>query len=179
MNPAEITRTLKRPIVFAIAFAAILISGFISGRVVGSGLIGGFVTDSPGTSMIFFSPADQFYRMYMMLNSPNMFSRLTGYYALLDNKILKSDFLIDRYLIETDPTVKRTIIWVLSHAGEKKRVLGFFSDAYRSSPITVRREILKAMKKIDRKFYDRFIENVNDEGDIPADGEYFYEEHRG
>jgi hypothetical protein len=138
-------------------FPVLILMGFMAGRVIGKGLISNLILKDRMFPLLLSRPIDQFYGMHILLNSANPYSRLSGYYSLIDNKMINNEFLIDRYKNEDDFVIKRTILWILSYSEDSRGVLKFFSSIYDKSDI-ITKDMLAYMRHIDKGYYAKFIE---------------------
>jgi len=138
-------------------FPVLILMGFMAGRGIGKGLISNLILKDSMFPLLLSRPIDQFYGMHILLNSPNPYSRLSGYYSLIDSKMINNEFLIDRYKNEDNFAIKRTILWILSFSEDSNGVLKFFSTIYDKNDI-ITKDMLAYMRHIDKGYYAKFIE---------------------
>ena len=102
-------------------------------------------------------PVNQFYDIYNLINSANPFGRLSGYYSLVENNMVNERFIADRYDREQLVVTRRTLLWVLSYAKDKRQALSFYASVYKNSDDSLKSDILRYMKRLDEKFYEGFV----------------------
>lgn len=135
---------------------AAIITGLLFGSVIGDLLITGLITKGNRTAFLLYRPSAEYIYTAKLLGSNSELLRLSGYYSLLDNRQIDSDFLIERYRKEPD-YIKRSIIWVLGFAENPEAALAFFTKEYKNASKILKREMLRAMKRIDKSYYTKFI----------------------
>jgi hypothetical protein len=140
-----------------IFFLVFLISGFFSGRFVGNRFLSNLIFSNGAFPLLISRPVVQFYEMTVLLNSGNPYSRLSGYYALLDNRMINTRFLMERFNKEQDYTIKRTILWILSFSDDTGDVLKFYASVFHNNDPFMK-DILALMKRVDGAYYRKFIE---------------------
>src|SRR4030067_1437562 len=69
-----------------ILLPVLLVFGYWSGRVIGTRFLLNLLSSDSLFPLLISRPVDQFYEIALLLNSRNPYSRLSGYYSLLDNK---------------------------------------------------------------------------------------------
>lgn len=136
---------------YAILLAAVLLAGYGAGRVAGNRLVEGVVLGESRFPLLVSRPVGQFYDIYRMLNSRNPFSRLSGYYALVDNMMIDEEFLIERYGVERFPVTRKTILWALSFSENRRSVADFYRSVYGESDEEIKSEIRGHMKRVCSK----------------------------
>ncbi len=140
-----------------IVVPVLILIGFMVGKPLGKGLISNLVLRDSLFPLLLSRPIDQFFGMHILLNSPNPYSRLSGYYSLFDNRMINAEFLIERFKIEENYVIKRTILWILSFSEDPKQVLKFYSALYDKNDI-IARDVLVHMRNLDKGYYEKFIE---------------------
>ncbi len=134
-----------------------IIAGFTLGNSFGDYLIRKLITGNRESVFLLYRPALEYIYTARLLNSNNEFKRLAGYYSLIDNRKIDDDFLIERYNKESGIIMKRSIIWLLGHSENSGRVLEFLSGEYKAKSKRLKREILRAMKRLDKDFFNKFV----------------------
>ncbi|HQL81372.1 MAG TPA: hypothetical protein PK307_04175, partial [Spirochaetota bacterium] len=99
----------------------------------------------------------QFYDIFNLLNSNNPYSRLSGYYSLVDANMIDPGFIRERYSREQVPVIRRTLLWVLGLSKDRDEALRSYVSLYDASDDDMKREILGMMKRLDPAFYGEFI----------------------
>jgi hypothetical protein len=152
-----------------VLFPVLILMGFIAGRFVGKGLVTNLILKDSMFPLLLSRPVNQFYDMYILINSRNPYTRLSGYYSLIDNKMINNQFLMERYQNEENYVIKRTILWILSFSEDSDSVLKFYSSIFDKNDILLR-DILVFMKHVNREYYTKFIEiNKIDRKLLPAE----------
>jgi hypothetical protein len=136
-------------------------TGFLGGSAAGRGMLLGLFNSNASAVMLFFEPAMQYFVSFHMLNSSDEMKRLSGYYSLLDLDLIDSEFLGKRYEKEQNVAVKRTILWVLSYSDDHDEVFELFSALFPEEQDSLKREMLKSLKRMDEYFFLQFIEMHN------------------
>jgi len=140
-----------------ILLPVLLVFGYWSGRFIGNRFLLNLISSDSLFPLLISRPVDQFYEIALLLNSRNPYSRLSGYYSLLDNKMINTQFLMERFQKEENYTIKRSILWILSFSDDTGDVLRFYSSIFsRNDPLM--KDILVLMKRIDRDYFMKFIE---------------------
>jgi hypothetical protein len=103
-----------------------------------------------------YPPAQAYLTLYNRLNGRDELVRLSGYYALLDHRKIDTAFLFERYEREHALFIKRTIIWVLGFSDKHREVISFFTSIYEDAPLEIKDEILRSVRRLDRKQLHRF-----------------------
>ena len=147
---------LKKAATLAL-FPVLILVGFIAGRFVGRGLVTSLILKNSMFPLLLSRPVNQFYDMYLLINSANPYSRLSGYYSLVDNKMINNQFLMERFQKEENYVIKRTILWILSFSEDTDSVLKFYSSIFDTNDI-LSKDILVCMKRVNREYYTKFIE---------------------
>ncbi|MCU0847962.1 MAG: hypothetical protein MUD12_08765 [Spirochaetes bacterium] len=122
-------------------------------------MIVNIITKNSTLPLILFKPAFEVYRTYTLVNSNEPLERLSGYYSMLDNNIINSDFLYDRLQKEKHDFIKRNIIWIMGQSDDLGATIRIYSSVYSSSEPAVRKEILSSLRKKGKGIYDEFIKN--------------------
>lgn len=138
---------------FFLLLFALLAAGFAAGRLLGHRLVEGVILGRQRLPLLLSQPVAQLTDVYALISSGNYFSRLSGYYALRENGMIDHAFLAERFKTEKEPAVKRTIVWALSFSGDTAAVLNFYAAVYPESDDSLKREILKLMKRLDEAYY--------------------------
>jgi hypothetical protein len=137
-----------------ILFLIILFFGYGAGRLIGTQIIKGVLKGSK-TVLLFYRPPFEFIITANLLSSYDELKRMEGYYSLLDNNVIDTDSLIERYKDETI-FIKPTIIWLMGFSGEKDRTLKFLSEEYQKADKRIKSEILKSMRMLDESYFIKF-----------------------
>lgn len=139
------------------AFILLVSAGFFIGRGAGNRLMEGILLRETRLPLLLSRPVYQFYDIHTLLNSNNPYSRLSGYYSLVDVNMIDPDFIGERYIREQVPVIRRTLVWVLGLSKERKAALRTCASLYDSSDDEMKREILSVMQRLDPSFYGEFI----------------------
>ncbi|OHD64773.1 MAG: hypothetical protein A2176_10620 [Spirochaetes bacterium RBG_13_51_14] len=140
-----------------ILIPVLIVIGFLIGRVLGDRFIENIVLKQSRLPLLLSSPVVQFYDVYTLINSNNPYSRLSGYYSLLDNKMINEAYLMERYRQERIVVIKRTLLWCLSFSKDTGAVLEFYSSIYHDGDQSLKVDILGLMKRLDEKYYLDFM----------------------
>jgi hypothetical protein len=145
-------------------FLVILFSGYMLGRIVGTHIVKGLLKGERFV-LLLYRPPFEYLNTANLLYSTDELKRLEGYYSLLDNKIIDSDLLIERYIQESE-FVKPVIIWLLGYSNDKVAVLKFISEEYANADQRLKKEILKTMKRLDETYLGNFaaLHKINIKG---------------
>jgi hypothetical protein len=141
-------------------FIALALVGFGGGRVIGGWLLEKIVLREYRFPLLLSRPVSQVYDIYTLINSANPYSRLSGYYSLIDNGMIDETFLKDRFRREQDPAIKSAILWVLSFSGDTDSIMKFYASVFSASGDPMKRQILNLTKRLGNDYYLRFI-NIN------------------
>ncbi len=143
---------------FAFIFLCIIliVIGYKAGNFIGAKYISEFYSNGSRSLFSLYRPANEYFKIYGSLNSINAYERLTGYYSLLDNKIIDEEFLFDRYKREELSTAKLTIVWILSFSKNIKKVEDIYGAIYAGSNYAIKKEILRALFRMDRSAFNDF-----------------------
>lgn len=136
---------------YAVLLAAVALFGYGAGHVAGNRLVKGVILGESRLPLLVSRPVGQFYDIYQLLNSGNPFSRLCGYYALVDNMMIDESFLIERYGVERFAVTRKTILWALSFSENSRKVAGFYRSIYGESDREIQSEIRGLMKRVCRQ----------------------------
>jgi len=148
--------------------ALLMLAGYGAGLLIGGGFVESILLREGRFPLLLSRPVNQFYDVYSLINSANPFSRLSGYYSLVDNNMVNEQFVADRYEREQVPVVRRTLLWVLSHAKDRDRAVKFYASIYGASDDSLKKDILRHMKRLDEKYFNGFVkENRIDPAMIP------------
>ena len=152
-----------------VLFPVLILMGFIMGRFFGKGFVTNLILKDSMFPLLLSRPVNQFYDMYILINSRNPYSRLSGYYSLIDNKMINNQFLMERYQNEENYVTKRTILWILSFSEDSDSVLKFYASIFDKNDI-LWRDVLVFMMRVNREYYTKFIEiNKIDRKLLPAE----------
>jgi hypothetical protein len=140
----------------AVAIATLLL-GYSAGRMLGNRFVEDIVLQQGRFPLLLSRPVSQFYDIYTLINSNNPFSRLSGYYSLVDNKMINEQFLMERFRREQNEALCGSILWILSNSGDRRGVVRFYASVYNDSSDAIKKRILGLMKRVDRDYYMKFI----------------------
>ena len=150
-----VVRNLNKDISrIVIIFIAILFLGFAIGGIASTYIVSGLLKGKRYVLLLYRPPFEYLYTARLLYSSDEL-KRLEGYYSLLDNKIVDSDLLIDRYKQETE-FIKPVIIWLLGYSNHKDAALKFISEKYFGADRRCRKEMLKTMKRLDEIYFMNF-----------------------
>lgn len=152
--------SLQRLKIWAGAFCVLSMlfsGGYLIGRGAGNRLMEGILLHETRFPLLLSRPVYQFYDIYTLLNSNNPYSRLSGYYSLVDANMIDLDFIRERYAREQVPVIRRTLLWVLGRSKDRDAALKIFASLYDSSDDEMKREILAMMGRLDPGFRAEFI----------------------
>ncbi len=150
---------------------AALLIGYYGGRLLGNRFVEDIVLQQSRFPLLLSRPVSQFYDMYTLINSNNPYSRLSGYYSLVDNKMINEQFLMERFSREQNEALKGAILWILGNSSDKDGVVRFYASVYEGSSDTIKRRLLGLMKRMDNEYYMNFIKkNKIDAGFITGEG---------
>jgi len=137
----------------------LLLLGYVSGSAIGNIFITQFITGKSNKILLLYRPAYEYKYILNLLNNSNEYKRLAGYYSLLENRRIDSDFLIERYKREEKRYIKRSIIWLLGYSKNKKDVIEYISNIYPYSPGKIKKEILRTMKRLNLQYFNNFVKS--------------------
>ncbi len=137
--------------------AVILLAGYGAGSLLGSSFMESILFGEARFPLLLSRPVSQFYDAYTLINSGNPFSRLSGYYSLVDNNMINEQFIRERYGREQFIVIKRTLLWALSYSQDSGKALRFYASVYTASDDSLKKDILRYMMKLDRKYYGGFV----------------------
>ncbi|MFC1670027.1 hypothetical protein ACFL20_06500 [Spirochaetota bacterium] len=146
--------------VLTLLFLIILLIGYIAGKFAGSHIVSGLLVNKNRVAFLLYRPAKQYFEVYRLINSENELKRLSGYYSLLDNKIVDVNFLSERYFKENSSYVKRTIIWILGRADDFGEVMKIYKKIYKGGDKSTRRDIIESVKRRGEKYHGEFLKLI-------------------
>jgi hypothetical protein len=144
--------------------AAVMTAGFAIGRGVGSWFVEGVLLRQARFPLLLSRPVYQFYDIYTLISSNNPFSRLSGYYSLIDANMIDDEFIRNRYQQEQVPVIKRTLLWILGFSKNKSATLKYYTSLYESGDPETRKDILELMERLDPTYYTDFLKKVRRPG---------------
>ncbi|HPC40872.1 MAG TPA: hypothetical protein PLM53_06805 [Spirochaetota bacterium] len=136
---------------------ALMLAGYGAGLLIGSRFVESIILREGRFPLLLSRPVNQFYDVYSLINSSNPFRRLSGYYSLVDVNMVNEKFIADRYGREQFIVTQRTLLWVLSHAKDRDRAVKFYASIYKTSDDSLKMDILRYMKRLDKKYFDGFV----------------------
>ena len=151
------SQRLKTGAIAACMLVVTLLAGFLVGRGIGNRFMEGILFKESRFPLLLSRPVYQFYDIYTLINSNNPFSRLSGYYSLVDAKMIDLDFIKERYAQEELPVVKETLLWVLGFSKDRSAVLNYYASIYDAGDDDMKREILALMERLDPAFQVEFV----------------------
>ena len=101
--------------------------------------------------------AYKYYSVVFLLNSPDMFDRLSGYYGLADMNNIDENFIFTRLDNEENPAVKKTLIWLLSYSNNKKSTFKQLEEKWDLQSDEIKLEVLQTLQKLDDKAFKEFL----------------------
>ncbi len=143
--------------------------GYGAGLLIGSRFMESIILKEWRFPLLLSRPVNQFYNVYSLINSSNPFSRLSGYYSLVDNNMVNEQFIADRYGREPFIVIQRTLLWVFSHGKDRDKAVKFYTSIYKTSDDSLRKDILRYMKRLDEKYYNGFVKENKVEGALIPD----------
>jgi hypothetical protein len=156
MNSIRLKK-IKAAGVIAALCIALLATGYGAGRLIGTRFMESIILKEGRLPLLLSRPVSQFYDVYSLINSNNPFSRLSGYYSLVDNNLVNVQFIADRYGREQFIVIQRTLLWVLSYTKDTGTALKFYASIYNTCDGSLKKDILRYMIRLDKKYYDGFI----------------------
>ena len=148
---------LKAAAGISLAAVLLLAAGFFAGRAAGSWLIKSVLLRESRLPLLLSRPVYQFYDIHTLLNSSDPYSRLSGYYSLVDANMIDEKFIRERYAREQEPVIRRTLLWVMGRSGDRRAALRCYAALYESSDDVMKKEIRALMERLDPAFYREFI----------------------
>ncbi len=142
---------------FAVLAIALALGGYGVGLLLGERFMESIVLREGRLPLLLSRPVNQFYDVYSLINSANPFSRLSGYYSLVDNSMVNEDFIAERYGRERFIVIQRTLLWALSKSRDRKKALKFYASVYPASDDSLKKDILRHMMRLDNNYYHSFI----------------------
>jgi hypothetical protein len=159
---APIHQRIRNGACAVILLGVAITGGFFMGRSAGDRLVRGVLLRESKLPLLLSRPVYQFYDIYTLLNSGNPFSRLSGYYSLVDAKMIDIEFIRERYDREQVPVIRRTLLWVLGFSRDRAAALKFYASRYDTGDEETKKDILAMMKRLDPAFYGKFIKKKLD-----------------
>jgi hypothetical protein len=156
MNSINIQKIKAAGVIAALCVALAAI-GYGAGRLLGNRFMESIILKEGRFPLLLSRPVNQFYDVYTLINSSNPFSRMSGYYSLVDNNLVNVQFIADRYGREQFVVIHRTLLWVLSYAKDRDKALAFYASVYNTCDDSLKKDILRHMMKIDKKYCNDFI----------------------
>jgi hypothetical protein len=151
------THKIKTAGAAAALSAALLLAGYGAGLLIGNRFVESVILREGRFPLLLSRPVNQFYDVYSLINSADPFRRLSGYYSLVDNNMVNEQFIADRYGREQIPVVRRTLLWVLSHSKDSGKALKFYASIYNTADNSLKKDILRYMLRLDKKYTEAFI----------------------
>ena len=158
-------QTIKKYKIHIIALILLAV-GYIMGGRIGFYAIEQAVFSNSAAVMLLYKPAYKFINTYRYVNADDSMKRLEGYYSLLENNMIDTSFLFERYEEEDQQVNKRTIIWLLGYSEEHSEVSQFFSNHYRSAANRLRKEMLRSLQRMGDDVFKDFVNRENIRGDF-------------
>lgn len=146
----------KRLFIIIILLAAL--AGYTIGYTVNILFSNIFLKGDSRSILLLYRPSYDFIYLRDKMNNSNDLIRISAYYALFEYGKFDDSILIDRYKQENTAYIKRIIIWMMSFSGNKKYINRFLSEEYASALPGVRIEMLRTLKRLDSKYYKKFIQ---------------------
>ena len=144
-----------------VVFSTTLLFGYFTGRLLGNRFVENVVLQQGRFPLLLSRPVNQFYDIYTLINSNNPFSRLSGYYSLVDNKMINEQFLMERFRREQNEALSGSLLWILSFSRDNDAVVTFYASVYNNSSDSIKKRILSLMKRVNRDYYMKFIKKNN------------------
>jgi hypothetical protein len=154
---SSLSQRLKTSAYILCVLAVTVSAGFFIGRGAGNRFVEGILLRESRFPLLLSRPVYQFYDIYTLINSQNPFSRLSGYYSLVDANMIDLEFIKERYAQEQVPVIRRTLLWVLGFSKERTAVLRYYASLYNSSDDDMKKDILAMMQRLDPAFHREFI----------------------
>lgn len=142
-----------------LAVILVISAGYLTGSLIGDRLVTGYITGRSGLLLLLSRPGFDYLYTAQMLNSNDGLKRLEGYYGLIDTGKIDADFLKERFRREEAIYHKRTIIWLMGFSEKSDDILKFLSREYKSSGVTIKREILRSMKRVSPSYFKTFVKD--------------------
>jgi hypothetical protein len=138
-------------------FTTTFLLGYCAGRLLGNRFVEDIVLKQGRLPLLLSRPVNQFYDIYTLINSNNPFSRLSGYYSLVDNKMINEQFLMERFPREQNEALSGSILWILSYSDDTDAVVTFYASVYNNSSDQIKKRILSLMRRVNKDYYMKFI----------------------
>ena len=156
----------KSILILLIISIILLFSGFFIGRSFGQYMFTDFLKGSSKLGLILYRPSLEYFTIFKLINSSDELERLSGYYSLLENRIIDEKFLNQRFLMEESILIKRTIIWILGSSESFIEIMEFYNKVYSGSNLQIKKEIIRIIKNRDEHYYHEFIKKNNIEKNV-------------
>ncbi len=134
--------------------------GYATGYSINAFFFSRFLGGGSGLMYLVYQPTFEHVYVRNRLYSDNDLIRLSAYYALFDYGRIDESLLMRRYTEESEPYIKRSLIWMLGYSANSRRVLHFFEKEYRASSPELQVEMLKSLRRIDAMLFDEFIRSM-------------------
>jgi hypothetical protein len=143
--------------VSVVVCVAAFLMGLFGGRILGNRFVQDIVFQQARFPLLLSRPVSQFYDIYTLINSNNPYSRLSGYYSLVDNKMINEQFLMERFRREQNDALRGSILWILGNSSDRDGIVRFYASVYEESSDTIKKRILGLMERTDIDYYMKFI----------------------
>jgi len=151
---------INKKVIIFLVLAGVLAAGYFFGRISGKIMLYNIVSGNSRASFLLYRPSSQFFKTYSLLNSEQELSRLSGYYSLLDNRIIDNTYLYERYELETSNAVKRTIIWVMGFSDDFESTLDIYEKVFSQSSRGIQNEIIGIIKREKEDYLNDFLKKI-------------------
>jgi hypothetical protein len=131
--------------------------GLCAGRLLGNRFMESIIMEQGRFPLLLSRPVNRFYDIYALIHSENSFSRMSGYYGLADNRMINLEFLSERFRLEREDPLRKTVLWILSYSNDTSGVLKFYLSVYKESGDSVKRRILELMMRVSNDYYIKFV----------------------
>jgi len=150
-------KNYKTVFIFPLICLLLLSTGYFFGRLTGINLVKSVIIDGSIAPLVFSNQVRKSIEIIRLLNSKDELERLTGYYSLLDNKIVDENYLLERFQMEKSYPIKRSILWIMSFSDNFDEVTEIYGSIFKGAPVGIKKEILMSLKRVDEYHYLQFV----------------------
>ncbi len=139
---------------------SVALFGYAIGYSINAFFLSRFLGGGSGLMYLVYQPTFEHVYVRNRLYSDNDLIRLSAYYALFDYGRIDESLFMRRYTEESEPYIKRSLIWMLGYSANSRKILQFFEKEYKASPPELQVEMLKSLSRIDIRLLDEFIRSM-------------------
>ena len=136
---------------FCAAFFLLIIVGYIFGFLIGKNTILRLYSLKGSVVSFIFTPASNYYKSSILINSRNELERISGYYSLIDSFVLpEAAYLHECYLKEDSISAKKVLLWVFTRIENNQTSLDVLNSLYESADQDEKANIRKTIELLNK-----------------------------